>query len=224
MTWWEVLIFRKTEPSIYCMPVYYIYFNKMKSRKVIVTFYPICNRPWLLCDAAVLPSKTALNYIQYNVNLLSLTLGQWKNKQTTKSDKVIKETQLIYIFFKYIWFLFWSGMKGKPYICHRLNHGTSDICLQPLLSDMHPCCEATFTVFQVHPLHFCTMFCDCVTVPGLYFCSEITVTWSPMHLSSAQNMSLTALCVACIRQFWMLTSFSMTSFMVCNFTIPVTIS
>jgi len=71
-----VLIFRKTEPSIYCMPVYYIYFNKMKSRKVIVTFYPICNRPWLLCDAAVLPSKTALNYIQYNVNLLSLTLGQ----------------------------------------------------------------------------------------------------------------------------------------------------
>jgi hypothetical protein len=90
MTWWEVLIFRKTEPSIYCMPVCYIYFNKMKSRKVIVTV--LRYRSWLLCDAAVLPSKTALNYIQYNVNLLSLTLGQWKNKQTTKSNKVIKET------------------------------------------------------------------------------------------------------------------------------------
>lgn len=93
------------------------------------------------------------------------------------------------------------------------------------LSDVHLFCKVTFTVFQVHPLHFCTMFCDCVTLPGWYFCSEITVTWSPMLSSSAWNMSLTSLCVAfCIWQFWMLTSLTTTSFMVCNFTIPVTIS
>jgi len=69
-----MLIFRKTEPSFYCMHVHYTYFNELKSRKVIVTVLPY--RSWLLCDAAVLPGKTALNYIQYNVNLLSLTLGQ----------------------------------------------------------------------------------------------------------------------------------------------------
>jgi len=56
------------------MHVHYTYFNELKSRKVIVTVLPY--RSWLLCDAAVLPGKTALNYIQYNVNLLSLTLGQ----------------------------------------------------------------------------------------------------------------------------------------------------
>jgi len=180
---------------------------------------------WCMVTLLLLPSKTALNYIQYNVNLLSLTLGQWKNKQTTNSNTLIKEIQLIYIFLNNIWFLFWSGMKEKPHNCHRVNHGTSDICLQPHLSDVHPFCKATFTVFQVHPLHFCTMFCGCVTVPGWHFCSEITVTWSPMLSSSARNMSLTALCVAfCIWQFWMLTSLTTTSFMVCNFTIPVTIS
>lgn len=69
-----------------------------------------------------------------------------------------------------MWLLFWKGMKEKPHVCHRVNRGTSDICLQPLLSDVHPCCEATFTVFQVHPLHFCTMFCDWVTVAVWYFC------------------------------------------------------
>jgi hypothetical protein len=69
-----MLIFRKTEPSVYCMPVCYTYLKKIESRKVTVTVLPY--RSWLLCDAAVLPSKTALNYIHYNVNLLSLTLVQ----------------------------------------------------------------------------------------------------------------------------------------------------
>lgn len=45
--------------------------------------------------------------------------------QTTKSNKLIKETQLIYIFLNHIWFLFWSGMKGTPHVCHRVNYGTS---------------------------------------------------------------------------------------------------
>jgi len=47
-----MLIFRNTEPIVYCMPVHYTYFNKMKSRKVIVTVLP--HRSWLLCDVAVL--------------------------------------------------------------------------------------------------------------------------------------------------------------------------
>jgi len=47
-----MLIFIKTEPSVYFMPVHYTYFNKMKSRKVIITV--LSYRSWLLCDAWLL--------------------------------------------------------------------------------------------------------------------------------------------------------------------------